>query len=149
MNNAKIYSGGNAQQANDEAKRIAYTLWPSFEHALGKVIKELGIVAPSTLNDCQKLVSLLRDINSLLENYSEEIFKVEPGTKAGQLEPAARGTLATAWAFLFHAPFRSARLELRKIRKTPAPAFVLQREACLPKGAGPLVSNKSDLHQAY
>ncbi len=129
-NNAKIYAGGSAQHANDEAKRIASTLWPSFETALSETIKGLGINIPSSLNQCQKLVTLLHDINSLLEHYSAEIFKIEPGAKAKQLEHASKGIFATTWAFIFNTPFRLARLELLKMRKVPAQTFVLQREAC-------------------
>ena len=130
-NNANIRTGADAQLALDEVARIANELWPRFEKLLGCALGELGLRPPDTIERSGELLTLLRDVRRLRENYQPALFEANPGDLAQKLQPASRGSGSRLWAFLTNSGYRVARKRLRAMRSTPAPAPVLLADARL------------------
>lgn len=128
-NNADIKDGRRAQEALDLVARITSELWPEFERLLGQVVRQLGVRPPGTFHEVATLLTLLRDVRTIREQYREEIFSAQPGEIARALEPAAGGLLARIWALLSNPAYRAARERLLTLRTRPASSATLRGEA--------------------
>ena len=128
-NNADIRDGRRAQEALDLATKAANELWPEFERFLGRVVNQLGVRPPSALDEVASFLTVLRDARSIRQQYGTEVFSSQPGDLARALEPATRGPIARAWAFLWNPEYRAARKRLLALRAAPASTRMLRQEA--------------------
>ena len=128
-NNADISDGLRAQEALDLATKAANELYPTFERLLERVVNQLGVRPPSTLDEVASLLAVLRDARRIRLHYEAEIFSSQPGDLASALEPATRGAIARAWALLSNPAYRAARKRLLSLRGAPAPPTMLRQEA--------------------
>jgi very-short-patch-repair endonuclease len=128
-NKADIRDGRRALQALDLATRAANELWPKFECLLKQVVNQLGVRPPNTLSEVASFLNVLRDARSILQQYSVELFSAKPGELAKALDPATRGIIARAWAFLSNPAYRVARKRLHALRAASAPPAMLRQEA--------------------
>src|SRR3990172_425470 len=128
-NNADITDGHRAQQALDLAMGAASELWTRFERLLGRVVHQLGVRPPGTLNEIASFLAVLRDVRRTRGQYSAEVFSAEPGEIALALEPATGGPVARAWALVSNPAYRAARKRLLALRAAPAPPATLREEA--------------------
>jgi len=128
-NNADIRDGHCAQEALDLATRAASELWPKFEGLLEKMVHQLGIRPPSTLDEVGGLLAVLRGVRSIRQQYDAEIFSSQPGELARALDPASSAWIARVWAFVSNAQYRAARKRLLVLRMAPAPTVTLREEA--------------------
>jgi len=130
-NNADIRSGAEAQKALDLATGAAAQQWPAFAAALARVVRQLGIRAPETLDETSNLLRVLESVVGLREHYSSAIFANRPQDLAAALAPATNGAPARAWAYLTRPNYRAARRSLRKLRNVSCTAATLGEEATL------------------
>jgi very-short-patch-repair endonuclease len=128
-NNAEITDGQRAQEALDLAAKAASELWPRFENLLAQVVHQLGVRPPMTFTEVAAFLAVLRDVRRTLEKYSAEIWSAQPGEIAHSLDPATRGPIARAWAFLCNPAYRAARRRMLALRAAPAPPARLRHEA--------------------
>ena len=128
-NNADITDGRRAQQALDLAMGAASELWTRFERLLGRVVHQLGVRPPGTLNEIASFLAVLRDVRRTRGQYSAEVFSAEPGEIARALKPATGGPVARVWAFVSNPAYRAARKRLLALRAAPAPPATLREEA--------------------
>jgi hypothetical protein len=128
-NSAKIADGLRAQEALDLVTKVASELWPEFERLFGQVVHQLGVRPAGTLNEVGTFLAVLRDVRCVREQYSADVFSVQPGEIARALEPATGGTIARAWTFLSNRAYRTARKRLLAVRVAAAPPATLRQEA--------------------
>jgi hypothetical protein len=128
-NNADIADGRGAQEALDLVAKVTSELLPKFRQLLEKVTYQLNIRPPETLDEVGTILALLHDVGTVREQYSKEIFSVEPGELARALKPAVGGLIARVWAFLTNSAYRAARDRLLRLRAGPASSAILRQEA--------------------
>jgi very-short-patch-repair endonuclease len=128
-NNADIRDGRLAQEARDLATKAANKFWPALEQLLKRVVNQLGIRPPSTLDQVISLLAVLRDARTICQQYGTELFSSKPGDLARALAPAAGGPITRVWAFLSNSAYRAARNRLLSLRATPASTKLLRQEA--------------------
>lgn len=128
-NNADIKDGHRAQEAIDLAARATGEGWPQFEERLSVVVRDLGVRPPTTFDEIEALLAVLRDMGRVRERYADGIFEAEPGTLAHALEAGAGSLFTRAWAFLTDSAFRSARKKLLSLRSGPATVATLFEES--------------------
>ncbi len=128
-NDARIADGRAAQDAVDLVASLVDGSWPRFETALAALVTEARLESVTTLEACHELASVTRAIESLFESHDARLFQADPSKLAAALDAAARGPLATAWAFVTDRRFRAARRTLLGSRRAPAASRFLQAEA--------------------
>lgn len=133
-NGASTPSRTDAQQALRVSRELLHDGWPRFHGLLRTTTKQAGVLPPLTVENSGQAAELFERANATLETYEAGVFREIAQPIVEALEPASRGPLARAGAFLFNSRYRAAGkvlLKMRKGGKAPAPVLLAEAQAAL------------------
>lgn len=128
-NNAEIFDGRQAQDILDLVVKAENQLWPEFERRYGQIVHQLGIRPPETLDAISTLLSLLRDVQRIRQDYEAAIFSLNSEELALALAPVRKGPISKAWALISNRAYRSTRKLMLSLRVSAVRSSVLYEEA--------------------
>lgn len=126
---AALDKGDDVSTAVDLAGRLAHELLPDVESEIARLCSETGLPEPGTLGQLRRAAALIQEIARYRELYGDEAYGSDLQQLTVALGPAAKGSVARAWAFLTDGDYRGARRTLRARRASKAGAAILLSEA--------------------
>jgi very-short-patch-repair endonuclease len=97
----------SAQNALDAVTRIAQDFIPQFVESLRRISEALDLRNPSSMMEAEEFLTLVRQSNSTLSDYSPDVFR-ESESLAASLAPGWTGGLKGIWVRLVDGSYKSA-----------------------------------------
>lgn len=123
-NGISLADGGAAQQAVDLVARLNSQTWPEFASSLTSFANLARFSVPNTVNEAQRMYSLLSAVAKTLGLYDPEFFRRDIQGMIRGLAPGKGGGFRAIWAWCTRGEYRRARkeaVEHRVERKVRAP----------------------------
>jgi len=110
-NGISLADGGAAQRAVDLVASLSSNTWPEFVSSLTSLASLARFSVPKTLNEAQRMYSLLNAVAKTAELYNSELFKRDIQGMIRGLAPGKRGGFRAFWAWCTSGEYRRARKE--------------------------------------
>lgn len=131
---AMLPDGASAQAALDLAQDLSLNKWPAALANLDKMTRATGLMLPTNLDDCKRLLTLLSEVHSTLSHYSDSLFKLDLAGVARSLALGKSGGIRGLLAWFQSAELRATRkllLSLRSAGKTSTSVLSSEVDAAL------------------
>lgn len=115
---ASIRSADEARRAFDLVRRLAHEDTPAATTALNSTLTQVGLAAPRSVEGWSQVLGLLKDVESILGEHDEGIYRLDLERVVSDLTPAAHSPIARAAAHAFSGRYRAAKATMAGVRRS-------------------------------